>query len=153
VLPPANETEILLATVGTDGIFVCPARRAELSLANYVPVWAYEFDDQNAPPPPSPPYPVVNFLLLAYHGSDVQYLFDKGTIAPGTTHSDLSASMISYWTEFAKKGNPNSTSQPHWAPYNAKAEKRQLFSPPTPTVESGSAFDTSHVCSSYWDTL
>jgi carboxylesterase type B len=61
--------------------------------------------------------------------------------------------MISYWTEFAKKGNPNSTSQPHWAPYNAKAEKRQLFSPPTPTVESGSAFDTSHVCSSYWDTL
>ena len=154
ILPPANETEILLATAGTDGIFVCPARRAELSLANYVPVWAYEFDDPNAPPPQSPPYPAVDFPLLAYHSADVQYLFDKGTFPDmNSGQLSLSASMISYWTEFAKKANPNSATQPHWAPYNSKAEKRQFFSPPTPTFESGSAFDTSHMCSSYWDTL
>jgi para-nitrobenzyl esterase len=153
VLPPANETEILLATAGTDGIFVCPARRAEMSLANYVTVWAYEFDDPDAPPPASPPYPTVDFQLLAYHSADVQYLFDKGTIEPGTPHADLSAAMISYWTEFAKKGNPNSTSQPHWAQYHPKTDERQLFSPPTPTVESGRAFEASHMCSAYWDTL
>jgi len=154
IAPPANETEILLATAGTDGIFVCPARRAELSLANYVPVWAYEFDDPNAPPPQSPPYPAVDFPLLAYHSADVQYLFDKGTFPDmNSGQLSLSASMVSYWTEFAKKANPNSTSQPHWPPFNATAEKRQFFSPPTPTVEPGSAFDTFHMCSSYWDTL
>jgi para-nitrobenzyl esterase len=151
--PPANETEILLATAGTDGIFVCPARRAEKSLAAFIPVWAYEFDDQNAPPPP-PPYPSVDFLLLAYHGGDVQYLFDKGTILPNTPQAALSQAIISYWTEFAKKANPNSASQPHWPPYNAKAEKRQLFSTPTlVSVESGSTFDSTHLCTSYWDTL
>jgi para-nitrobenzyl esterase len=154
IAPPANETEILLATAGTDGIFVCPARRAELSLANYVPVWAYQFDDPNAPPPQSPPYPAVDFPLLAYHSADVQYLFDKGTFPDmNSGQLSLSASMVSYWTEFAKKANPNSTSQPHWPPFNATAEKRQFFSPPTPTVEPGSAFDTFHMCSSYWDTL
>lgn len=152
--PPTNESELLLSSAGTDGIFVCPARRAEKSLANYVTVWAYEFDDPNAPPPPSPPYPVVDFPLLAYHSADVQYLFDKGTFPDmNAGQLSLSASMISYWTEFAKKGNPNSTLQPRWVPYNAKAEKRQFFSPPTPTVETGAEFDTFHMCTSFWDTL
>jgi para-nitrobenzyl esterase len=152
--PPTNESELLLSSAGTDGIFVCPARRAEKSLANYVTVWAYEFDDPNAPPPPSPPYPAVDFQLLAYHSADVQYLFDKGTFPDMTAGQlSLSASMISYWSEFAKKGNPNSTLQPRWVPYNAKAEKRQFFSPPTPTVETGAEFDTFHMCTSFWDTL
>jgi para-nitrobenzyl esterase len=151
--PPANATELLLAAAGTDGIFVCPARRAEMSMSQYVPVWSYEFADENAPSPPSPPYPVVNFPLGAYHGSDVQYLFDKGTIVSGSPQQSLSDAMISYWTEFAKKGNPNSTEQPHWAQYKPKVDERQFFSPPTPTVESGSEFDTFHMCSSYWDAL
>jgi para-nitrobenzyl esterase len=151
--PPADETELLLSAAGTDGIFVCPARRAETSLSKYVTVWAYEFADEDAPPPASPPYPVVDFPLGAYHGADVQYLFDKGTISSGSPQQSLSDAMISYWTEFAKKGNPNSTAQPHWAPYKPKIEGRQYFSPPTPTVESGSAFDTFHMCSSYWDQL
>lgn len=151
--PPDDATELLLAAAGTDGIFVCPARRAETGLSRYVTVWACEFADENAPPPASPPYPMVNFPLGAYHGSDVQYLFNKGTISSGSPQQSLSDAMISYWTQFAKKGNPNSTDQPHWAPYHPKAEGRQFFSPPTPTVESGSDFDTFHMCSSYWDTL
>lgn len=153
IAPPTNETELLLSAAGTDGIFVCPARRAETSLSKYVTVWAYEFADENAPPPVSPPYPAVDFPLGAYHSADVQYLFDKGTIVTGSPQQSLSEAMISYWTEFAKKGNPNSTTQPHWAPYKAKNEGRQYFSNSTPTVESGPDFNTFHMCSFYWDTL
>ena len=151
-IPIASSTELLLASAGTDGIFVCPARRAEMSLAQYVPVWAYEFADEHAPAPPS--YPTINFPLGAYHGGDVQYLFDQGSMSSMKSKQlDLSAAMISYWTEFAKSGNPNSSAQPHWAPYDSATDKRQFFRPPAPTVESGSAFDTFHLCSSFWDTL
>jgi para-nitrobenzyl esterase len=151
--PPGNETELELSSAGTDGIFVCPARRAETELAGYVPVWAYEFADENAPPPPSPPYPTVDFPLGAYHSADVQYLFDKGTITPGTPEGDLSAAMISYWTEFAKKGDPNSSIQVHWPPYEPTAERRLSLVPSAIAVETGPEFNSFHMCSSYWGTL
>jgi len=150
--PPAAEAELLLSAAATDGIFVCPARTAESSLAKYVTVWAYEFADENAPIPP-PPYPTTDFPLGAYHSADVQYFFDKGTIQPETPQAQLSAAMISYWTEFAKKGNPNSTAALHWDPYAANAQKRQFFSGSAPTVETGPEFNAFHMCSSYWGTL
>ncbi|MBZ5659063.1 MAG: carboxylesterase family protein [Acidobacteriia bacterium] len=151
--PPINQTELQLSAAGTDGIFVCPARRAERGLAQFVNVWAYEFNDESAPFPATP---VLDFPWGAYHSADVQFLLNRiGPPAPAFTADEktLSAAMISYWTHFAKRGNPNSTSTPHWAPYNSKIDERQSFVPPTPLVESGSDFDTAHVCSLYWDKL
>jgi len=55
--------------------------------------------------------------------------------------------MISYWTEFAKKGNPNSKGQPHWAAYVPALDERLSLVPPTPMVESSATFDSSHMCS------
>ena len=40
---------VALGAVGTDAIFACPAVSAELSLSQYVPTYAYEFNDENAP--------------------------------------------------------------------------------------------------------
>ena len=42
-----------LGASGTDGIFSCPARNAVRSLSKFVPTYAYEFNDENAPPPQS----------------------------------------------------------------------------------------------------
>lgn len=153
ISPPANQTELQLAAAGTDGIFVCPARRATRDLAQYVTVYAYEFNDENAP---APKIPNLDFPLGAYHGADVQYLLNRiGIPAPQFTPDQmlLSEAMISYWTHFAKNGNPNSKGQPHWAPYVSAVDERQSFVPPTPTVESGADFDSFHKCSSYWDGL
>jgi len=118
-----------------------------------VTVYAYEFNDENAP---APKIPNLDFPLGAYHGADVQYLLNRiGIPAPQFTLDQLllSEAMISYWTHFAKKGNPNSKGQPHWARYVSKVDNRQSFVPPTPTVESGADFDSFHKCSSYWDGL
>ncbi len=152
--PPVDDTELKLAAAGTDGIFVCPARRATRSLSDYVTVYAYEFDDKHAPPP-TQPFPGINFPLGAYHGADVEYLFNRdGVPAPFTKKQQkLSDAMISYWTYFAKNGDPNSAAQPNWAPYVSGIDDRQLFVPPTPTVESSVTFDTFHKCSAYWDGL
>jgi para-nitrobenzyl esterase len=148
--PPVNGAELKLAAAGTDGIFVCPARRAEMSLSQHATVYAYEFDDKKAP---APAFPGLNFRLLAYDSADVQYLFDRSSTLGPLDHrqTQLSDAMIRYWTEFAKNGDPNSSANPNWAPYVSAIDERQFFSPPTPTVESGSTFDTFHRCSSYWD--
>ncbi len=148
--PPDNEAELQLAAAGTDGIFACTARRATMGLAQYVTVYAYEFNDENAP---GPNIKNLNFPLGAYHGADVEYFFNRnGVPAPFTADQQLlSQAMISYWTHFAKKGNPNSSGQPHWKPYDSATDERQSFVPPTPVVESN--FDSFHTCTAFWDTL
>jgi para-nitrobenzyl esterase len=151
--PATNETELQLSAAGTDGIFVCPARRAERGLAQFVNVWAYEFNDESAPFPATP---VLDFPWGAYHSADVQFVLNRVGPPPPAFTSDeikLSAAMISYWTHFAKKGNPNSTATTHWTRYNSKIDERQSLIPPTPLVESGSDFDTAHNCTAYWDKL
>ena len=51
---------------------ICSQRRVDKILAPQIPLYTYEFDDQTAPLyfPKMP-----GFLSLAYHTSDIQYLF------------------------------------------------------------------------------
>jgi para-nitrobenzyl esterase len=63
----------------------------------------------------------------------------------------LSNAMISYWTQFAKTGDPNSAGEPVWSPYSASTDEFQSLIPPKPVVESN--FDTGHQCSTFWDTF
>ena len=145
-LPPPYGPSLELAAAGTDGIFGCTARRAMRSLASYVTVYAYEFNDENAPSP----FPNLNFPLGAFHGADVQYLFNRNGVPAAFTPDQqaLSQAMIGYWTQFAKTGDPNSPGEPVWAPYDPATDLRQSFVPPTPAVEAGYAVD--HDCA-FWD--
>jgi para-nitrobenzyl esterase len=142
--PPANAASLALGTAGTDGTFVCPARHATQALAGHVTTYAYEFNDENAPPPIE--FPQLPFPLGAYHSADVQYLFNRSGIPSLFTadQKQLSRAMIVYWTQFAKTGDPNSTGQPVWAPYNSSTDQRLSFIPPIPTAESTFAAD--HKC-------
>jgi para-nitrobenzyl esterase len=145
---PVSAAPLEFASAGTDGIFACPARRAMESLSNYVTVYAYEFDDESAPSP----FPPLPYSLGAYHGSDVQYFFNRmGVAAPFTQDQQkLSQAMVSYWTQFAKTGNPNSAGRPVWSPYDASTDLRQSFVPPVPGVTPGFAAD--HSCG-FWDSF
>jgi para-nitrobenzyl esterase len=119
-----------------------------MALARYVTTYAYEFNDENAPSP----FPNLSFPLGAFHGADVQYLFNRNAVAaPFTPEQEaLSQAMISYWTKFAKTGDPNSAGQPPWAPYDPTTDLRQSFVPPVPAVEPGYAAD--HMCA-FWDSF
>ena len=76
---------VALGAVGTDEIFACPALTVDESLSKYVPTYAYEFNDRNAPERYLAP---VGFSYGAAHESEVQYLFSlANTPFPGVlTH-------------------------------------------------------------------
>ena len=72
--PGVVSAPLALGALGTDVIFACPARNADLLLSQYVPTYAYEFNDENAPPAQSA-VPGLTFPLGADHGAELQYLF------------------------------------------------------------------------------
>ncbi len=142
--------DLALAASGTDGVFSCPARTADQLLSKFVTTYAYEFNDENAPPGT---VAGVTFPLGAFHGAELQYLFiiagDSFTFT--ADQQLLSDAMISYWTQFAKTGNPNSAGEPPWPAYSTSADEFESLVPPTPMPEPN--FNTFHKCSSFWDNL
>ena len=146
-----------LGASGTDGVFSCPARNAVQSLSKFVRTYAYEFNDENAPPPQSAFGGLLTFPLGAYHTAELQYLFNGNffgllPVAPlSPPQQQLSDTMVDYWTQFAKTGNPNSYGNPAWPPYNALVDKFQSLIPPAPTFETN--FNPAHQCSTFWNTF
>jgi para-nitrobenzyl esterase len=146
-VPPGGQ---VLGASGTDGIFACSARNGDISLSQFTNTYAYEFNDENAPPQPPPAG--LSFPLGAYHGSEIQYLFDTGFFFEFTApQQQLSAAMVSYWTNFAATGDPNGGTLPTWSLYNPTTDVFQSFIPPTPTTES--TFNTDHMCDSFWNLI
>jgi para-nitrobenzyl esterase len=144
---------LALSALRTDFICDCSLRNANLLLSQHVPTYAYEFSDENAPLGFG--ITRVSFPLGAYHTVEIQYLMNIfGTSATFTTElQQLSDTMIGYWMQFAKTGNPNSAGAPAWSPFSAAPHERQSLVPPAPVAESDSVFDSYHRCSTLWDTL
>ena len=146
-VPPGGQ---VLGASGTDGIFACSARNGDALLSNFTNTYAYEFNDENAPPQPPPAG--LSFPLGAYHGSEIQYLFDTGYFFEFTApQQQLSAAMVSYWTNFAATGDPNGGTLPAWSLYNPTTDVFQSLIPPTPTTES--TFNTDHMCDGFWNVI
>ena len=52
--------------------------------------------------------------ILAYHGAEIPYVFNTHDVYLPTNEDDLKLTdqMMEYWTQFAKKGTPNSIENP-----------------------------------------
>jgi para-nitrobenzyl esterase len=142
---------IALGAVGTDAIFACPALTVDQSVSHFVPTFAYEFNDENAPENFLPP---VSFPYGAPHASEIQYLMDLPTAAfPGTLSAQqqqLATIMKRYWTNFAKRGFPTSFGTPFWPLFNNLTQQMQSLAPPTPRTETD--FANTHNCA-FWTAL
>ncbi|WP_225826469.1 carboxylesterase family protein [Streptomyces naphthomycinicus] len=105
---------VLGAVIG-DSNYSCPTLRTGVLLADRVPVWRYEFADENAPPLTPMPAP---FPLGAPHASELTYLFDLGGRPRAMTPAQhrLADTMLDYWSGFARTGNPNTPNTPPWPP-------------------------------------
>jgi para-nitrobenzyl esterase len=135
---------VALGAVGTDEIFACPALTVDESLSTYVPTYAYEFNDRNAPERYLAP---VGFPYGAAHESEVQYLFTlQNTPFPGVLtapQQQLAAAMKQYWTNLAKTGSPASL----WPRFDRTSQQMLSLVPPRPQVETG--FAAEHHCA-FW---
>lgn len=133
---------IALGAAGTDRVFACPALSGDLSLSQWVPTYAYEFNDEHAP---SFFDRSVSFPLGAYHSAEVLYLLDTHLL--NAEQLELSSAWIRYWTTFAASGDPNSPGAPNWPSFDAAAQQLQSMKPTAPFTETGFALD--HMCS-FW---
>lgn len=83
------------------------------------PVYRYEFDEV---PPPSEKQ--ESEAGLAYHSAEIEYVFgnlDWKKIAWRPEDYKLSEQIGSYWTNFAKTGNPNGAGLGAWPFYTRKS--------------------------------
>jgi para-nitrobenzyl esterase len=98
-------------------------------------VFRYEFDD--APPPAKDS---TTPSRGAYHSAEIEFVFEalaSKNLPWRPEDEKLSDQMSSYWTNFAKKGDPNGPGLPHWPAYNAhsKYEVMHLSASPQPAPD------------------
>jgi para-nitrobenzyl esterase len=137
---------LAMSAVGTDGIFSCPTLLLDQDMSKYTPVYAYEFNDENAPAS----YPNPGFPYAATHASELQYLFGLPAGSHGTlsaTQRQLAAAMQREWTSFARSGVPSAPGAASWPRFTAASQDMLSLVPPHPERESD--FAAEHHCS-FW---
>ena len=167
-----------LSQIFTDFVFACNGFDSNSDLSRHVLVFAYEFNDPNAPSTAGVPGPGANssgFTTASQHASELQYIFNFGsTFTPA--QATLATDMKTYWANFVKDGDPNSRGSdskgpatfvslraphdqlPHWQQFNDQGngqgdQKIQLLTPPGVLAPQGphpfDTFTTEHFCNTW----
>jgi para-nitrobenzyl esterase len=117
-------------------------------------VYYYQFNDVNAPQENITP----GFEWLAYHSSEIQYLFDftwtdgsvKYAEVKDASQEELSDQMTGYWASFVRNGHPNIPHVERWPRFKPDTEQILSLQPDGNTVITDFAVD--HHCA-FWDSL
>ncbi|ALG75309.1 carboxylesterase [Azospirillum thiophilum] len=139
-------------------VMVCRIQHGTHLLAGKVPLYVYEFRDRTAPFM-FPKLP--DFVPLAYHTADLQYLFpgfrggDKGVRHElNSQQLQLSDQLVAAWTNFAKTGDPNGEGVTVWPQYTGEPNARTYLAQDIPELStlSDDVFTADHKCS-FWKNL
>jgi para-nitrobenzyl esterase len=159
-----------LSQIFTDFVFACNGFDSNSDLSKRVPVFAYEFNDPNAPSTAGVLGPGRNssgFTTASQHASELQYIFNFGSTFT-SAQAALATDMKTYWANFVKFGDPNGgliqilvdlstrhAQPPVWLPFNGFQIVQLLTPPGVLTAQGPTPFDTfttEHFCS-VWQPL
>ena len=129
----------------SDGFFNCMARTISAALAKHVPLWAYQFNYQDAP------FFVPGAQLKAFHSAEVQFVFGNPMSVTQSEFEgeqlELAQSMMGYWSQFAASGDPNRRGLPQWPRFD-DGDQTLLFD-----QRISVARDVHRVDCQFWDRL
>jgi para-nitrobenzyl esterase len=158
-----------LSQIFTDFVFACNGFDSNSDLSKRVKVFAYEFNDPNAPSKAGVPGPGSNssgFTTASQHAAELQYIFNFGS-AFTPAQATLATDMKTYWANFVKTGDPNSRGLeifvslraprdqlPVWPHFNAQGnQKIQSLTPQALLTPQGphpfDTFRTEHFCATW----
>jgi len=134
--PPDPVLGSVMAQWATDSQFRC-GTVAELIWHSRAGNTAYQFQFSRVPP--------GREAVGAAHGSELPYVFGTLSIAARNPNSakydsvdaNVSDQMERYWTNFAKSGNPDGDSLPHWPKFDPSARAYVDFTANGPVVREG----------------
>ncbi|MDT5245505.1 MAG: para-nitrobenzyl esterase [Mycobacterium sp.] len=130
----------------TDAVFACEADRMADALSGTEPVYAYEFNDRDAPAPDA--LRQLPFPVGASHSLELRYLFDIGDAPPlNPAQRALADQMVDYWTAFVTSGSPQAPGQPNWPTFDAATGKVLSLQPDGSRVVT--TFEQEHQCA-FW---
>ncbi|HVX34778.1 MAG TPA: carboxylesterase family protein, partial [Hyphomicrobium sp.] len=157
-----NNTQLAYNRVSTDPS-ACRSLHVEKLWAQRVPLYAYEFNYEDAPYyfPQMPGFKAgaahtidIQFLFPNWHGGPLGVNLDQSSGKPrelNNQESKLSDQLVAAWTNFAKTGNPNGKGNSPWPRFTTNA---QTFLSQNLQLSTLSATDyrTIYKCD-FWDPL
>lgn len=155
---PAPAPFIAYRTIMADAFSVCPALVSDARVSKYIPVYAYQDDDSDSPPPVGQslgagqtPTPETQ-PLGAFH-SAINHLAHDPPAYLDANQAALQNQVLAEWTGFARTGNPTVPYTPRWTRYDTRGRPVMSLVPAgdsalTPT----SAISNQHNCG-FWDAV
>jgi para-nitrobenzyl esterase len=149
----ALQPSLATGAAGTDSTFSCNGVNVSARIAAQgSPVWMYEFRDQTAVPligMVGGRY-VLSLPQGAAHAYELPYLFGMAA-SQNAEQTALKATMSTYWTNFAKTGNPNGAGAPAWAGFKGgTVQALDVASAGGVTAMTVDAFRDQHLCKTAW---
>ncbi|KAK0142537.1 Bile salt-activated lipase [Merluccius polli] len=108
--PSQDQMKITAVDIGTDYMFLVPTQMAinlHAAVAKSGRTYSYLLSEPSLLIGPGRPF---HSWVGADHADDLQYVFGKPFTTPkayGDAQKDLSGFLISFWTNFARTGDPN----------------------------------------------
>jgi para-nitrobenzyl esterase len=139
-LYPGTPQDALMEAL-TDRVESEPARyQARMHKATGQPVWVYRFEYRHLPRH-------AGDCVGAPHAADIPFVF--GTLSAHSPFPEMSGPrraissadrrlsnlLMTYWSSFAKFGDPNASGTPHWAPFDDPGEPVMVFGITGPTLQ------------------